>query len=134
MAEVSELRLVPNRSGSMSLDVVWTNLDVTSVITQKDHMESCPVDEHMESCPVYKIKNRAVLKKRSAEETKPIPAIYDEQVSTASAAPSTSGHFPLFKRVKSTMYSHREKGYQKCLNLQIPDAFRTTQAGEDLFL
>ncbi|KRZ71515.1 Copper transport protein ATX1 [Trichinella papuae] len=55
----------------------------------------------MESCPVYKIKNRAVLKKRSAKETKPIPAIYDEEVSTASAAPSTSGHFPLFKRSAS---------------------------------
>ncbi|KRZ92541.1 hypothetical protein T08_9598 [Trichinella sp. T8] len=25
----------------------WTNLDVTYVITQKDHIESCPVDEHL---------------------------------------------------------------------------------------
>ncbi|KRX64582.1 hypothetical protein T09_4853 [Trichinella sp. T9] len=26
---------------------LWTNLDVTYVITQKDHIESCPVDEHL---------------------------------------------------------------------------------------
>ncbi|KRX96956.1 hypothetical protein T12_8187, partial [Trichinella patagoniensis] len=49
---------------------VWTNLDVTTVIKQNDHIESCPVDEHL-----------AILKKRSAEETKSIPAIYDEEAS-----------------------------------------------------
>ncbi|KRX22762.1 hypothetical protein T07_2807 [Trichinella nelsoni] len=26
---------------------IWTNLDVTSVIKQNDHIESCPVDEHL---------------------------------------------------------------------------------------
>ncbi|KRZ17429.1 hypothetical protein T11_12785, partial [Trichinella zimbabwensis] len=88
---------------------IWTNLDVTSVIKQNDHIESCPVDEHL----AYKMEKKAVLKKRSAEETKPIPAIYDEEVSAASAEPSTSGHFPPFKRVKSTM---------------------TTKAGEDFLL
>ncbi|KRX71195.1 hypothetical protein T06_10210 [Trichinella sp. T6] len=57
---------------------------VTSVIKRNDHIESCPVDEYL----TYKKEKRAVLTKRSAEETKPIPAIYDEE---ASAQPSTSG-------------------------------------------
>ncbi|KRZ71368.1 hypothetical protein T10_12387, partial [Trichinella papuae] len=109
MADVPELHLVPNRCGGMSLvyegrayklkragkqkkywrcskdkesckGAIWTNLDVTSVIKQNDHIESCP----------------------RAEETKPIPAIYDEEASAASAQPSTSGHFPLFRRSASS--------------------------------
>ncbi|KRX69365.1 hypothetical protein T06_10207 [Trichinella sp. T6] len=167
MADISELRFVTNRGGSTSLvsqgrtyklrytnkqrkhwvcskgregckGVIWTNLDVTYVITQKDHIESCPVDEHL----AYKMEKKAVLKKRSAEETKSILAIYDE-VSVASAVPSTFGYFPpsrriIFKRVKSTMYSHRSKRYLKLpehrRDQQIPDAFRTTMAGEDFLL
>ncbi|KRX70291.1 hypothetical protein T06_15288 [Trichinella sp. T6] len=70
-----------------------------------------------------------------AEETKPISAIYDEE---ASAERSTSGCFPLFKRVKSTMYSHRAEQYPELPNhrrdLQIPVPFRTTKAGEDCLL
>ncbi|KRX48113.1 hypothetical protein T05_6438 [Trichinella murrelli] len=85
MADVPELHLVPNRCEIWSNSVdkegcggaIWTNLDVTSVIKQNDHMESCP---------------------RSAEETKPIPSIYDEEASAASAKPCTSGHFPIFKQ------------------------------------
>ncbi|KRY50259.1 hypothetical protein T03_13182, partial [Trichinella britovi] len=72
---------------------IWTNLDVTTVIKRNDHIESCPVDEHL----AYKMEKRAVLTKRSAEETKSIPAIYDEEASAASAEPSTSGYFPPFK-------------------------------------
>ncbi|KRX66759.1 hypothetical protein T09_13136 [Trichinella sp. T9] len=122
--EVTELHPAPNRCGGMSLvhegrayklnvpanrnigdktdcgGAIWANFDVTSVSKQNDHIESCPVDEHL----AYKIEKKAILKKRSAEETKPILAIYDEEASAASAHPSTSGHFPLFKRVKSTMY------------------------------
>ncbi|KRY27285.1 hypothetical protein T01_12954 [Trichinella spiralis] len=105
---------------------IWTNLDVTSVMKRNDHIKSCPVDEHL----AYKMEKKALLKKRRAEETKPMPAIYDEEVSAASAEPSTSGHFPLFKRVKSTMYSHRAKRYPKLpshrRDLQIPVSFRTT--------
>ncbi|KRZ66472.1 hypothetical protein T10_8692, partial [Trichinella papuae] len=122
MADVCELRLVPNHSGSMSLvyegrayklkrigkqkkyewcskGVIWTNLDVTSVIKQNDHIENCPVDEHL----AYKMENKAILKKRSAEETKPTPDIYDEQASAAYPVTSTSGNFPHFKWVKFTM-------------------------------
>ncbi|XP_003382343.1 conserved hypothetical protein [Trichinella spiralis] len=73
---------------------IWTNLDVTSVMKRNDHIKSCPVDEHL----AYKMEKKALLKKRRAEETKPMPAIYDEEVSAASAEPSTSGHFSLFKR------------------------------------
>ncbi|KRX45381.1 hypothetical protein T05_15980 [Trichinella murrelli] len=111
MADVPELHLVQNRCGGMSLvyegrayklkrdkkgcgGAIWTNLDVTSVIKRNDHIESCPVDEHL----AYKMEKKAVLKKWSAEETKPILAIYNEEASAASAEPSTSGHFPLFKR------------------------------------
>ncbi|KRY31620.1 hypothetical protein T03_16849, partial [Trichinella britovi] len=96
---------------------VWTNLNVTTVIKQNDHIESCP---------------------RSAEETKSIPAIYDEEASAASTQPSTSGHFPLYKRVKSSMYRHRAKRYPKLPShrryLQIPVPFRTTKSGDDFLL
>ncbi|KRY94388.1 hypothetical protein T11_12267, partial [Trichinella zimbabwensis] len=84
------------------------------------------------------MEKKAILKKRSAEETKPVPAIYDEEASAASAQPSTSGHFPLFKRVKSTMYSHRAKRYPKLpqhrRDLQIPVPFRRTKAGDEFLL
>ncbi|KRX33130.1 hypothetical protein T05_6948, partial [Trichinella murrelli] len=110
---------------------IWTNLDVTSVIKRNDHIESCPVDEHL----AYKMEKRAVLTKRSAEETKPIPAIYDEE---ASAEPSTSGCFPPFIWVKSAMYGHRAKRFPKLPNhrqdLQIPVPFRTTKADDDFLL
>ncbi|KRZ84378.1 hypothetical protein T08_13586, partial [Trichinella sp. T8] len=83
MADISELCLVPNRGGSMALDkkgckgAVWTDLKVTAVINRKDHVETCQVDEHL----AYKMEKKALLKKRSADETKPIPAIYDEEAS-----------------------------------------------------
>ncbi|KRY44150.1 hypothetical protein T03_2426, partial [Trichinella britovi] len=137
MANVPELHLVQNRCGGTSLvyegrayklkraarkkywrcsqdkkgcgGAVWTNLDVTTVIKRNDHIESCPVDEHL----AYKMEKRAVLAQRSAEETKPIPAIYDEEASAASAEPSTSGHFPLFRRVRAAMYGHRAKRFPR---------------------
>ncbi|KRZ66287.1 hypothetical protein T10_2980, partial [Trichinella papuae] len=110
MADISELRLVANQGGSMSLvhegrtyklkhtgkqkkywscskdkensaGAVWTYLEVTAVIDGKDHVETCRVDEHL----AYKMEKKAILKKRSAEETNPIPAVYDEEASAASA-------------------------------------------------
>ncbi|XP_003376777.1 NADH-ubiquinone oxidoreductase chain 5 [Trichinella spiralis] len=84
---------------------MWTNLEVTAVISQKDHMENCPVDEHL----AYKMEKKAILKKRSAEETTPISTIYDQEASAASADSATSGQFPIFKRVKSAMYLNRAK-------------------------
>ncbi|KRX29611.1 hypothetical protein T05_9618 [Trichinella murrelli] len=56
------------------------------------------------------MEKKAVSKKRSAEKTKSILAIYDEEVN---AVASASSHFPLFRRMKSTMYSHRSKRYLK---------------------
>ncbi|KRY25865.1 hypothetical protein T03_9410, partial [Trichinella britovi] len=88
---------------------VWTDLEVTAVINRKDHVENCQVDEHM----AYKMEKKALLKKRSADETKPIPAIYDEEASAASAEPSTSGQFPVFKRVRAAMYKHRAKRFPR---------------------
>ncbi|XP_003381414.1 conserved hypothetical protein [Trichinella spiralis] len=143
-ANVPELHVVQNRCGDTSLvyegrayklkraarkkyrrcsqdkkgcgGAVWTNLDVTTVIKRNDHIESCPT-------------------KRSAEETKPIPAIYDEEASAASAEPSTSGYFPLFRRIRAAMYDHRAKRFPKLPNhrrdLQIPVPFRTTNASDD---
>ncbi|KRZ56070.1 hypothetical protein T02_1270 [Trichinella nativa] len=130
MADVCGLHLVTNCRGSMSVVYeVSTNLDVTSVLRQTPHMEACPMDPHL----AYKMEKIAVLKKRSAEETKPIRAIYDEK---ASAVPSTSDYFPVFKRVKSMMYSHWSERYQKLPEhrREIPGAFRKTKAGEDLLL
>ncbi|KRY54613.1 hypothetical protein T03_5876, partial [Trichinella britovi] len=132
------LCLVPNRGGSMALvfegrsyklkytgkqkkcwrcskdkkgckGAVWTDLEVTAVINRKDHVETCQVDEHL----AYKMEKKALLKKRSADETKPIPAIYDEEASAASAEPSTSGQFPVFKRVRAAMYKHRAKRFPR---------------------
>ncbi|KRY99649.1 hypothetical protein T11_1831, partial [Trichinella zimbabwensis] len=129
MADVPELCLVPNRCGGMSLvyegrvyklrytgkqkkhwrcsndkkgcgGAIWTNLDVTPTLEKK-----------------------AVLKKRSAEETKPIPAIYDEEASAASAQPSTFGHFPLFKRPLGKVIPETASTFP----------FRRTKAG-DVFL
>ncbi|XP_003382197.1 conserved hypothetical protein [Trichinella spiralis] len=81
MADVPELHLVPHRCG------IWFNS--VGGIDRKDHDEACRVDEHL----AYKMEKKAYLKKRSAEETKLIPAIYDKEVSAASADPSTSGQF-----------------------------------------
>ncbi|KRY25895.1 hypothetical protein T01_7932 [Trichinella spiralis] len=117
MADVPELHLVPNRCGGTSLVHEGRAYKLKRAGIQKYwrcskrnvHIESCRVDEHL----AYKMEKKAVLKKRSAEETKLIPAIYDDEASAASAAPSTSGYFPLSKRVKSTMYRHRAKRYPK---------------------
>ncbi|KRZ70519.1 hypothetical protein T10_5304 [Trichinella papuae] len=138
MADVSELRLVKNRYGGLSLvyegrayklkrsgkekkywlcskdkqgckAVIWTNLEVTTVIHQNDHIETCPVDQHL----AYKMEKKAILKKRSAEETTPIPTIYEQEASTASADASTAGQFPVFKRVRATMYINRAKSFSK---------------------
>ncbi|KRX22876.1 hypothetical protein T07_15031 [Trichinella nelsoni] len=171
MADISELCFVPNRGRSCK-GVIWTNLDVTCVITQKDHIESCPVDEHL----AYKMEKKAPFSAFSANEVhdvqppvkaipktaqsssvpanpgpvqdnegwcnifgdkegckgavwtdlevtavinrkdhvetcQPIPAIHDEEASAASAEPSTSGQFPVFKRVRAAMYKHRAKRF-----------------------
>ncbi|KRZ11369.1 hypothetical protein T11_3547 [Trichinella zimbabwensis] len=134
MADIPELRVVSNRCGGMSVvyegrayklkydgkrvkywgcskdkqgckGAISTNLDVTIVLRQRPHMETCPVDEHV----AYIMEKRAILKKRCAEETKSIPAIYDEEAAAASTEPSTSGHFPTFKRVRNAMYNQRKK-------------------------
>ncbi|KRX47463.1 hypothetical protein T05_15834 [Trichinella murrelli] len=143
MPDDSELHLVKNRYGGLSLvyegrayklkrtckatkywlcskfilaqdkqgckAVIWTNLEVTAVIHKNDHIETCPVDQHL----AYKMEKKAILKKRSAEETTPIPTIYEQEASAASADPSTAGQFPVFKRVKATMYINRAERIYK---------------------
>ncbi|KRX19580.1 hypothetical protein T07_7440 [Trichinella nelsoni] len=56
---------------------ITTNLDADF------HGDDCPVDEHT----AYRMEKRALLKKRSAEEAKTIPQIYDEEAAVASAEP-----------------------------------------------
>ncbi|KRY71692.1 hypothetical protein T4A_10617, partial [Trichinella pseudospiralis] len=135
MAAISELRLVKNRYGGLSLvyegrayklkrtgkekkywlcskdkqgckAVICTNLEVTTVIHQNDHIETCPVDEHL----AYKMEKKAILKKRSAEETTPIPTIYEQEASAASADPSTACQFPVFKL--SSVYAEKQRVLQ----------------------
>ncbi|KRZ92557.1 hypothetical protein T08_15338 [Trichinella sp. T8] len=138
MPDDSELHLVKNRYGGLSLvyegrayklkrtckatkywlcskdkqgckAVIWTNLEVTAVIHKNDHIETCPVDQHL----AYKMEKKAILKKRSAEETTPIPTIYEQEASAASADPSTAGQFPVFKRVKATIvYAQNQRVIQ----------------------
>ncbi|KRZ56059.1 hypothetical protein T02_5276 [Trichinella nativa] len=43
-------------------------------------------------------RKKATLKKRTAEVTKSIPEIYDEEVAAASVEPSTAGQYPVFKQ------------------------------------
>ncbi|KRZ65749.1 hypothetical protein T10_10096 [Trichinella papuae] len=152
MADISELRLVPNRGGSMSLNfegraykskhtgkqkkywrcsklrgAVWTDFEMTAVINRKDHVETCGVDEHL----TYKMEKKALLKNRSAEEMKPLPTIYDEEASAASAESSTSGQFPVYKRVRATTYKSQAKRF-----LRLPEHRHdlTAKSGEGFLL
>ncbi|XP_003378172.1 hypothetical protein Tsp_02461 [Trichinella spiralis] len=81
------------------------------------------------------MEKKALLKKRSAEEMKLIPTIYDEEASAASAEPSTSGQFPVFKRVRAEMYKPQAKRFHRLPerrhDLVIPDQFKTTKSGEE---
>ncbi|KRY74257.1 hypothetical protein T4A_6777 [Trichinella pseudospiralis] len=86
-----------------------TNLDVTAVLRQTSHSNTCPVDEHI----AYQMENKAMLKKRSAEEAKTIPQIYDEEAAAASAEPSTSCQFPFFRKGKSAMYKQRANRFPR---------------------
>ncbi|KRY27270.1 hypothetical protein T01_1327 [Trichinella spiralis] len=97
MADISELRSVSNPGGRLGY----------FGIGQK-RLQGCHMDK-----PGCDICDHAKGSHRKLPKTKPILAIYDEEVSAASAVPSASGHFPLFKRMKSTMYSHRTKRYLK---------------------
>ncbi|KRZ12219.1 hypothetical protein T11_5829 [Trichinella zimbabwensis] len=94
---------------------MWTNLDVTSVIKQNDHIESCP---------------RGARKKRNP--TRPF------MMKKLPPRPPSCLHlaiFPFFKRLKSTMYNHRAKRFPKLpqhrRDLQIPVPFRRTKAGDE---
>ncbi|KRX94151.1 hypothetical protein T4E_4983 [Trichinella pseudospiralis] len=115
MDDVSELHLVPNRCGDMSLvyegmnklrytgkkgcaGAIWPKVDVTSVIKQIDDIESSPKRNP-----------------RSFRRVRPAGHIIEN----------------LHKKVKSTMYSHWAKRYPKLpkhrRDLQISDLFRTTK-------
>ncbi|KRX78777.1 hypothetical protein T06_16677 [Trichinella sp. T6] len=52
----------------------------------------------------------ATLKKRTAEVTKSIPEIYDEEVAAASVEPSTAGQYPVFKQTAGNQHSLGKDG------------------------
>ncbi|KRY64530.1 hypothetical protein T4A_12378 [Trichinella pseudospiralis] len=54
-----------------------------------------------------------MLKKRSAEEAKTIPQIFDEEAAAASAESSTSGQFPFFREIRSAMYKQQAKRFPR---------------------
>ncbi|KRY27278.1 conserved hypothetical protein [Trichinella spiralis] len=84
------------------------------------------------------MEKKARLRKGSADEMNPNPAIYDEEASVASAELSPSGHFPVFKRLRATMFKHRVKRVPRLPghrhDLVIPDQFKTTKSAEDVLL
>ncbi|KRY70349.1 hypothetical protein T4A_10291 [Trichinella pseudospiralis] len=123
MADITELRLVANRGVRMSLgferiayklkqvckqkkywrcsrdrkdcgNSVWTDVEVTAVINQNDHIEIWRIDEHLAN----RMENKTLLKERSVEVMKPIPAKYHEEGSATSTENSTSGEFLICKR------------------------------------
>ncbi|KRZ65489.1 hypothetical protein T10_4856 [Trichinella papuae] len=67
------------------------------------------VDEHT----AYKMEKRAMMNKRSAEESKTFPQSYEEEAAAASTEPSTCGQFLLFKEVRSVMYKQRVKRFPR---------------------
>ncbi|KRZ05456.1 hypothetical protein T11_8735 [Trichinella zimbabwensis] len=117
------------RKGALS-----TDLDVTTLLRQTHHMKACPVDHHL----AYKMDKMAVLKKRSAEETKSIPQIYDEEAAAASAEPSTSGQLKFFEEDRNAMYTQRAKRFPRFprnrQDLIIADGFRRTKSGKVFLL
>ncbi|KRY74206.1 hypothetical protein T4A_9277 [Trichinella pseudospiralis] len=109
-----------------------TNLDATAVLRQTSHSNTCPVDEHI----AYQMENKAMLKKRSAEEAKTIPQIYDEEAAAASAEPSTSCQFPFFRKGKSAMYKQRANRFSRLptykhhQDLLLAPEFTRTKSGK----
>ncbi|KRZ14708.1 hypothetical protein T11_1420, partial [Trichinella zimbabwensis] len=91
--------------------VMFKNSEVTSVINQKDHIETCRIDEHL----AYKME-KAVLENRRAEEIKPIPAIYDEEATDPSAEPSTSENSWLF--ILNTYFLNNVRIWTYCINIR----------------
>ncbi|KRY13490.1 hypothetical protein T12_14761 [Trichinella patagoniensis] len=163
MTEFIKLRLVTNRRGGTSLVYegrayklrytgkrvknwgcskdkkgckggVTTSLDATAVIRRTPHGDDCPVGEHT----AYRMEKRAILKKRSAEEAKTIPQIYDEEAAVASAEPSTSGQFPFFREVRNAMYNQRANRFPRFPTdhqaLVLGPEFTRTKSGKTFLL
>ncbi|KRY16334.1 hypothetical protein T12_9353 [Trichinella patagoniensis] len=82
---------------------IHTNLDANAVLTSAPHAEDCIPDNSI----LYKMEKNNNLKRRAAEEMKPIPQIYNEEASRASADLKISGLFPSYKKVKTIMYRSR---------------------------
>ncbi|KRY91161.1 hypothetical protein T4D_11651 [Trichinella pseudospiralis] len=62
----------------------------------------------------------------------------DEKVPVMSAEPSASSQFPVYKRLRATMYHNRTKHFPRLpelrLDLIIPDQLKTTKSGKDFFV
>ncbi|KRZ21356.1 hypothetical protein T4C_13633, partial [Trichinella pseudospiralis] len=109
-------------------------LDVTAVLRQTSHSKNCPVDEDI----AYQMENRAMLKKRSAEEAKTMPQIYDEEAAAANAEPPTSGQFLFFREVRSAMYKQRANRFPRLprdrQDLVLAPEFTRTKSGKAFLL
>ncbi|KRY26427.1 hypothetical protein T01_7689 [Trichinella spiralis] len=91
----------------------------TVAISQKDHIEGCPVDEHI----AYKMERKTTRKKSCAEKATPIFAIYDDE---ASADLSTSCQFSeskllnkFFEMLNTYNYEILHQGFYKSLHRGI---------------
>ncbi|KRZ44098.1 hypothetical protein T4C_366 [Trichinella pseudospiralis] len=81
MADFSEQRLVPTRSNSISLVC-----ERRAYKLRQRRLRKCNVDGFKSDG-----RDRKLSKKPSGKETKPIPAIYDEEASNSSSEQSISG-------------------------------------------
>ncbi|KRZ02337.1 hypothetical protein T11_2656 [Trichinella zimbabwensis] len=71
------------------------------------HAETCTADESV----LHKIEKRNTLKRRTGEETKPVPQIYGEECNSASTNLETDGQFQTYKMVKAAMYRSQAKRF-----------------------
>ncbi|XP_003382216.1 conserved hypothetical protein [Trichinella spiralis] len=95
-----------NQNGRHSDEQYLKSQKATVAISQKDHIEGCPVDEHI----AYKMERKTTRKKSCAEKATPIFAIYDDE---ASADLSTSCQFSAYN------YEILHQGFYKSLHRGI---------------
>ncbi|KRY52356.1 hypothetical protein T03_296 [Trichinella britovi] len=96
-ADAFELRLVPNRCGGMSF-VYEDRAYKLKYASPKRFVTAWDKQGCKGAVSTNLDVPTATLKKRTAEVTKSIPEIYDEEVAAASVEPSTAGQYPVFKQ------------------------------------
>ncbi|KRZ72553.1 hypothetical protein T10_4293 [Trichinella papuae] len=130
MADIFELRLVANRCGGMSLVYEGRTYKVKYAGSKRVKCWGCSKVSGVQECNIYQLgcdncakadilhgnlpsgsllsiqtEKKATLKKRSAEETKSIPEINNEETAAASVEPSISGQYPVLKQTAGNQHS-----------------------------